>query len=790
MKKLLFLYLAVCSLAFSQGVRYDPVPVLTTASNVPSGAMAPVFAIGGSKIHVCNFPSNAVPCTNYATTYTDVTLNTACPNNAQITLPGTTQCVAATDQQGNFGFWVNPGEYSYTITVPSGQSYGPYPIMTLNNGSQLSYLQGSTGSVPRTVTNRLQDYVSIKDFGAVGDGVTDNSAAFTHALNLVCSTGGKLYMPPGVYATSTTIKTPKQCNGIVFDGGGGYQTQGAIIKWIGASGGTVMNLYASSWDSFKNFTIDGNNLAGKGLWVQASNVSPNDGSTQKNVFENLMIINCTGSPGYGLEVAGLNNDDVSQNDFRDIDLASNTYNLYQDGIQTLKNIYHNITSYNPGLHGFYFNAGDISMYDNTFLVDPAASPGTLTQLDHVYFGPSASWAALYNNHYECLSGLNAAIFHNYEFPAGSAPNRPFRTTIVDDRVQWSLVGGKVMDYNQQGPLDIFGHNADDVSGTAAPGQYYINSGLGFASVQANISSGFFASPSYLISLGNNVLLKSDNPSTQVFDKVFEANDASYTSGSSTLAVGGTPFTSSVVGWFCYVQGYASATAQQQKITAFIDSSHVTLAAAATSTGSSKFYRCGRNINQGSAFLVTSTPSGGSAVDGSTYVSDGISPRYWMRQVTNSGATANWALRSTATGSFFSIYNGDSPVSATPSDFMQFINNGTAASSVTFPVPLRIGGATHQLVGIYYQDFTGIAVGTIAANSSFSTTVTLTGDTVTSGLDGCQAWGGISVGGIVSQCAIETGNTALVTYANVTASSINVGTVTIRVEVHKFSYTGP
>jgi hypothetical protein len=207
MKKLLFLYLAVCSLAFSQGVRYDPVPVLTTAGNVPPGAMAPVLAIGGSKIHVCGFPANAVPCTNYATTYTDVTLTTACANTAQITLPGTTQCVSSTDQQGNFGFWVFPGEYAYTITIPSGQSYGPYPIMTVNSGSQISYITPpvAAGAVARTANGKMADITSVKDFGAKGDGSTDDTSDIQAAINYAILTGNALYFPAGTYITSAML---------------------------------------------------------------------------------------------------------------------------------------------------------------------------------------------------------------------------------------------------------------------------------------------------------------------------------------------------------------------------------------------------------------------------------------------------------------------------------------------------------------------------------------------------------------------------------------------------------
>lgn len=63
-----------------------------------------------------------------------------------------------------------------------------------------------TGAVGRTVHQKFQDTVSVKDFGAVGDGVTDDTKALQAAVDSVISTGGGcVYVPAGTYLYKTTL---------------------------------------------------------------------------------------------------------------------------------------------------------------------------------------------------------------------------------------------------------------------------------------------------------------------------------------------------------------------------------------------------------------------------------------------------------------------------------------------------------------------------------------------------------------------------------------------------------
>tara|TARA_R110000744_G_scaffold71137_2_gene143340 strand:- start:3490 stop:5430 length:1941 start_codon:yes stop_codon:yes gene_type:complete len=78
---------------------------------------------------------------------------------------------------------------------------------------QVIYNEASPGAVNRTVQNRLQERVSVKDFGAVGDGVTDDTSAIQTAFN---SGAKSIYFPEGTYIASslTMPNTVKELYGL------------------------------------------------------------------------------------------------------------------------------------------------------------------------------------------------------------------------------------------------------------------------------------------------------------------------------------------------------------------------------------------------------------------------------------------------------------------------------------------------------------------------------------------------------------------------------------------------
>jgi hypothetical protein len=86
------------------------------------------------------------------------------------------------------------------------------------NLSQLgsNYLQGGTGSVARTTASKLQESVSVLDFGADPTGVSDSTTAFTNASNV----GSTVIIPAGTYKL-TNFRPQKSGQSFI---GSGYGT--------------------------------------------------------------------------------------------------------------------------------------------------------------------------------------------------------------------------------------------------------------------------------------------------------------------------------------------------------------------------------------------------------------------------------------------------------------------------------------------------------------------------------------------------------------------------------------
>ena len=84
------------------------------------------------------------------------------------------------------------------------RSVGDIALRYSGDGSQLSVLAAGSDT-PRTLADRFADVVNVKDFGAVGDGITDDTRSIQAAINAANPFGKKIYVPAGRYKCGPLI---------------------------------------------------------------------------------------------------------------------------------------------------------------------------------------------------------------------------------------------------------------------------------------------------------------------------------------------------------------------------------------------------------------------------------------------------------------------------------------------------------------------------------------------------------------------------------------------------------
>ena len=97
-------------------------------------------------------------------------------------------------------------EFLSNLSVAAGTIYA----------TDINYNEGATGAVTRTLESKLQESVSVLDFGAVGDGITNDTVAVQTALN---SGVGCIYFPQGTYLLGQ-LTVPNSVKQIIGSGVG------------------------------------------------------------------------------------------------------------------------------------------------------------------------------------------------------------------------------------------------------------------------------------------------------------------------------------------------------------------------------------------------------------------------------------------------------------------------------------------------------------------------------------------------------------------------------------------
>lgn len=92
------------------------------------------------------------------------------------------------------------GDYSIRVNNKNGSVIYSAPNAS-NFLTSSQFIQAGAGAVSRTTQSKLRESISVKDFGAVGDG-TNESSKFQSAIDSLPATGGTVLVPSGVYSVT------------------------------------------------------------------------------------------------------------------------------------------------------------------------------------------------------------------------------------------------------------------------------------------------------------------------------------------------------------------------------------------------------------------------------------------------------------------------------------------------------------------------------------------------------------------------------------------------------------
>lgn len=221
------------------------------------------------------------------------------------------------DSRGEANVWLGSASYKMVLkdstdaliwTVDNILGNAALVALAASNGSSLvGFIQSGTGAVATTVQAKLRETVSVKDFGAVGDGVADDLSAFQAAIAAaVASKITKVHAPGGTYYLSGKLTLTR---GITLYGDGcahlpvwasGSNLRGTVLKINGAASGDCLE-FDTSLNSGRSGLRDisiyhSGSLTNRSVVSVANHLYP--------VLENVEIASLVISTGSGLFVVG------------------------------------------------------------------------------------------------------------------------------------------------------------------------------------------------------------------------------------------------------------------------------------------------------------------------------------------------------------------------------------------------------------------------------------------------------------------------------------------------------
>jgi hypothetical protein len=218
-----------------------------------------------------NYNINSLaPIVNYGTTKADVFTGTGAQVSFTLTGdPGAVEnmdvSVGGVTQIPTTNYTVSGTTLTFATAPPNGVSilarYTLGLALGTSDSATAAFSAAGVNAIQRTARDKMREVLSVKDFGAIGDGIGDDAPAIINAVSAAYAASADLYIPPGVYLINSTI-TLANDNLTIY--GAGWQSiikKNANIDGIVVTGNSCV---------LRNFAVDGNGKNASGVGIKGA----------------------------------------------------------------------------------------------------------------------------------------------------------------------------------------------------------------------------------------------------------------------------------------------------------------------------------------------------------------------------------------------------------------------------------------------------------------------------------------------------------------------------------------
>ena len=257
-------------------------------------------------------------------------------------------------------------------------------VVTGVDASEVNFLQAGANAQARTAQSKLRDVVSVKDFGAVGDGVADDTAEIQAAL----AAADGVYFPPGTYKITSTLNI-KRGNRLYGDNFAITVLQFWDCDGVKSAAGVNVNVYENL--SFESVSSGGvpdpktrigiwsNGASGNtNSWVTIRNCNLRGWATcvQLNYTWNSCIDNTnTVSCNYGVVLFGQSVNNAISNSRLVANTGTASIYLQSDGATLGEGLMVDNTLLAEGAFGITSNNGFLSLNVSNSIIDLITNVG-------------------------------------------------------------------------------------------------------------------------------------------------------------------------------------------------------------------------------------------------------------------------------------------------------------------------------------------------------------------------------------------------------------------------------